>query len=282
MPCVSPAPLSAWMLAGPDAGVAPALGDDLLLPGRPRRRVRWRGARRLRAAAGSELQDHGHRALGVLRRPERRFDVHLDRRVAAVVDLAEQLLLDHRHAADGLLGGVRDGPRHLGGHLRHPTVDLAVEQLDDLGPADVPPRLRGRDARARLRYHELGQRRVGRHLRLVVVGEVGRLLVAAFDAAADLGDAEERQHPLVVGLGRFLGRLLRGRRRERRARRRRRRRLGGDGATSLNGGRDGERRTGDANRFGCEHWVRGCHNHSLRSASSAAKFVEATNPSGRS
>ena len=30
--------------------------------------------------------------------------------------------------------------------------------------------------------------------------------------------------------------------------------VGGYGATSVNGGRDGERRTGDANRFGCEHW----------------------------
>ncbi len=173
--------------------------------------------------------------------------------MAAVVDCPEQLLLDHRHAADGLLGGVGDRPRHLGRHLRHPTVDLAVEQLDELGPADVPPLLGGRDARPGLRYHELGQRRVRRHLRLVVVGEVRRLLVAAFDAAADLGDAEEREHALVVGLRRFLRRQLRGGWSGRR--------LSDCGVRRQDGGSHGQRPDGRraANRFACEHGERMPH-----------------------
>ncbi len=73
------------------------------------------------------------------------LDVDGDDGVGRVVDVADELLCDDGDIAVRLVGGAGDFPPHFGGVLGHAAVDLAVEDLDDLGAALVPPHLCGRD-----------------------------------------------------------------------------------------------------------------------------------------
>ena len=84
--------------------------------------------------------------------------------------------------------------RHVG---RHAAVHLALEALDDLRPADLPPLFGGSHLLALVRLEDLGQDGIGVGLALVVVGGEGAARIGV-EAAADGLDAQLVEHVLVV------------------------------------------------------------------------------------
>ena len=160
---------------------------------------RRRPARQEERAA--EHDHHRHRRLHVGRRDEPHLDVDVDRRERRVVDVARQLLHDDRHAAERVVRRRRHLPRDLRHVLRHAAEHFAIEVLDDLRAAlassTSPPIV------TFLPFFSVstsGRSGYGIGGRLVVVGVVGRLLVAA-RARAQLRDAELLHHVLVVFRG---------------------------------------------------------------------------------
>ena len=106
----------------------------------------------------------------------------------------------------------------LGTFLRNAADHLAIELLDDLGTALLPPRLGAGDLLAVLERQDFGQVGIRVGERLVVVGVVRRRLVSARARAKRL-DAELLHHVLMVGgrrRGVGIGRRARGRLRRRR------------------------------------------------------------------
>jgi hypothetical protein len=99
--------------------------------------------------------------------------------------------------ADHSYRRVADGPRDLWNVARHASEYLALEQLDDLRPPLLPPRIRGRDLPAVFESQHLWQVGEGICCRLVVVRLVRRRLVAARCRPQAL-DAELRHHVLMI------------------------------------------------------------------------------------
>ena len=118
---------------------------------------------------------------------------------ARVVDAADELLRDDRHAAD-CSSFVVDVTSHFtaGTSFGHAAVHLAVEQLDDLRPALLPPLLAASSrAVPSFEPQRVGQVRVRRRLALVGVGGERRVGLGV-GAAAQLVDLQQVQHPAVV------------------------------------------------------------------------------------
>ncbi len=191
---------------GIEHGVAPALRDELFLPGRSigSGAGRTRREAEARRETEAELDHHGDRPGRLRRRRERHLDLDADRRVGGVVGAAEQALRHDRDAGDRLGSRRGDEPRDGGRDLRHAPVDLAVEVLDDLGPARLPPGRSARDLPAALQHQRVRQLRVRVGLRLVVVDRVRRLRVARIRPGPQRRDPEQVHEPLVILLGREL------------------------------------------------------------------------------
>ena len=139
-------------------------------------------------------------------------------------------------------------PRDLRHVLRHASEDFAVELLDNLRPPLLPPHGRGRDLAAVLQRQDFRQVRERIGHRLVVVGVVGRGLVAAGPWPQGR-DTELLHHVPVIGGG-CCGVWVR-RRTARRRRCLRRRDAGAGGGCRLLGSRDGCR----------QHHRRACRGH---------------------
>ena len=246
MPLVRPAPLSAWMLAGIDRRVAPAVGDQLLGRGRiaaggaaaAGARRRGRARRRRRAPAPGmprrrRTSSSPAPALRVGRRDERHLDVDRDRRDTTSCRRA-------RRAACRSTGTSAD--RRRSRSASPSTSPSARSSARGRAPRARSPRRSPAAAasttcrrvvtlRAVLQRQDVGQVRIRIGLRLVVVGVIRRRLVAARPGPQRL-DAELLHHLPMILLGRLRGfsrgrGLRRGRgRRLRRLRRRRLRRLG--------------------------------------------------------
>ena len=121
--------------------------------------------------------------------------------------MAPELLGLGPDAADELdLLGL-DRPGHAGDIGRHAAIDLALEALDDLRPADVPPLLRGGHLLAGVGPEDLREHGEGIGLAFVIIGGIGALLVRV-ETAADGFDPELVEHVLVVLFGRESDRLL--------------------------------------------------------------------------
>ncbi len=103
-----------------------------------------------------------------------------------IVHFADEILRDDRREADHFAVDGGDGPSHLGDVRGDPAVDILRVHLDDLGATLLPPHFR--------RCHLLtvvggeGVRDVGKRvgILLVVVGVVGRFLVALWILLAGL------------------------------------------------------------------------------------------------
>ena len=220
---------------------APALGEGLL-PGRGAGRGGaaaascrcrrggcggWGGARRARRRGrGAErtvegdLDDDGDRLGCGGGEDEVGFDVDGEGRVGGVVDVADETLGDGGDSVLRPRRGRRDLPADGGDVGRNATENLAVEELDQLGTALVPPDLGGGDGLAVVQDERIGQVGPGVGPGLVPVDGIGAGAVLR-DAGAQRGDVQEVHHVLVVrgdgGLGRGgcgLGGLRRGRLRE--------------------------------------------------------------------
>ena len=123
--------------------------------------------------------------------------------------MADELLADDGVSAKRALDGPRHRPRDLGHILRHTAEHFAIEILDDLLTTGLPHR-GGGDLLPVLQRQDVRQLRVGIGQRLVIVGVVRRLLVAA-RPRAQCRDAELLHHVLVIFLRRpFLWRLHAG------------------------------------------------------------------------
>ena len=145
--------------AGIDGGEAPAVGDQLFGRGRvgirgaaadgaPRpgapatRREYRRGEGDLRNGAAAEHHHHRHRSLGVGGHDQRHLNIDLDIGIGGIVHVPDELLADHRMLADLRFGRLRHFPGHLRNVLGNAAQHLAIEVLDDLRAALIPPHRR--------------------------------------------------------------------------------------------------------------------------------------------
>jgi hypothetical protein len=201
---------------GRDTRIAPTGGDEEI----DRRRAAGHGsffrsgrgrAGRWRNRAGAEHHQDGD---GRLRRgghDDGHADIHGDGGKRGVVDMADQLLRDHRHAADLGADRLGDGPGDRWNILRHAAHDLSLEILDDLGAAQSPPLVGRGDSGAVFQDQGIGI--VGKRVGLggIVVGRIDDIRAgAATRAGTQLRDAELRKHGLVILIGGPVHRLRRG------------------------------------------------------------------------
>ena len=215
MPFVSPAPLSAWMLPGlivayphPSAiSCSVAGGSDGAAA--PPGAEPWRRRPKPRAGGGGAPG-----AGGIPDRPPNIIIIGtgLPRSAgvttviwistvmsgyARVVHGANQLLADHRRATDLELLRAIHTPCHLRNIRRHAADHFAIEILDNLRPALLPPHVRARDLLAVLERQRIGKVRVGIGECLVVVGVVRCRLVPA-RTRTQRRDPELLHHVLVI------------------------------------------------------------------------------------
>ena len=118
-------------------------------------------------------------------------------RIACVIDMADERFGDHRNVAVLLLRGADDLPCDSGQMRGNAAEDFAVEELDDLGTALLPPGFGCGDALAVVQKQGIGKVGVDVGLGLVVVGGI-RAVGAAAGAGAELLDAEQVHHALMV------------------------------------------------------------------------------------
>ena len=155
-------------------------------------------------------------------------DVDVDRRIRRVVDVTGELPRNDATAAER--AGVRRGdlPLDLRHVLGNATEYFALEVLDDLGATSRPLLRASSTLRPFVEREDVGQLRERIRLRLVVVGVIRILLVAA-RPRAQRRDAELLHHlPVVFGGGpvlRFRGWPLLGARLKGAPRRRVRQRI---------------------------------------------------------
>ena len=117
-----------------------------------------------------------------------------------------ELPAEHGMRADCRLGRGDNRPCDLRHGVRHAPQYFALEVLDDLRPALLPPHLGARNLAAVRQREGVGQGGEGIGERLVVVGVVRRLLVAA-RAGPQRSDAELLHHlSMVFGGGPFFRR----------------------------------------------------------------------------
>jgi hypothetical protein len=139
-------------------------------------------ARRLigsREAGAAKHDQHRNRSRGVGRRHQRHVNLHIDGRIRRVVDLPDEVLRDDAAEADHLVVNRRHVPRHLRHIFRNAAVNILLVPFDDLRPALAPPHLRCSYLLAVVQGERVGKIGIRIGLRLIVVGVVGRLLIAA-------------------------------------------------------------------------------------------------------
>ena len=196
----------AGAVVGLDAGggerhVAPAGGDELIggRRGGGLREAREARQRVVGHVAPAEHHEDRDGSLCVDRHDHRHLDVDRDRGMEGVVDVPDHPPGDDRLAADGRLHGLGHRPRDLRHVLGHAAVDLALEVLDDLGTALLPPHFRGRDLPAVLQGQDVRPVRIGVGLGRVVVRGVRHAGGGpAVVAGPKLRDAQLSQHVGVV------------------------------------------------------------------------------------
>ncbi len=201
------APHKPGAIVGLNAGrvqqrVAPARADQLdrgrRVRARQRGELRKRGRHRIRRKGGTAEQDHQrHWLLHPGGRYDHHLDLHLDVRAVAVVGAAAHFARDNRKRTGAVFGGADHAPFDLRRVRGHAPVDFALEILDDLRPAHLPPRLRVPHRPPVPCPHQLRIIREGVGLRLVVVGRVGRVLLRT-DAGPQPPYAELTHHVLVI------------------------------------------------------------------------------------
>ena len=98
--------------------------------------------------------------LRVGRRHERHADLDVDRGMRELSTVPTSWRPTTRFPPIIPLARRDDGPCDVGHVRRHAPDDLALEVLDDLGPALVPPRVGRRDLRAALQRQRIGQVRI--------------------------------------------------------------------------------------------------------------------------
>jgi hypothetical protein len=192
-------------------GVAPALGEDLLLPG-------GRGGGLLGHFgvefgdtlhdffAEGEFQHHGDGTGGFGGRGDGEFDVDGNGGICGVVDVADEMFCDDGDVAVGFVGGVDEFPGHFGDVCGDAAVNFTVEVFEDFSAAFVLPVLGGFDGFSILEDQRIGQRGVGAGFGFVVVGEVVGGVRGAVGGGADFGDVEGVYEALVVLVGGEVGR----------------------------------------------------------------------------
>ena len=114
--------------------------------------------------------------------------------------MTHELLRDHGRASHEFRFADLRRPRHLGHVAGNAAVHLARHVFGDLGAAQLPPLLGGRDLRAVLERQDIGEVGIRVGERLVVVGVIGRRVVSARTGAQGL-DAEQIHHASVILLG---------------------------------------------------------------------------------
>jgi hypothetical protein len=102
-----------------------------------------------------------------------------DIRVGGVVHRADELAAEHRASSHVEAFRAIDPPGHLGDVGRHAAEHLAIELLDNLRSALLPPDVRARDLLSVLEGQDVGQTRIRIREGFVVVGMVGCRLVPA-------------------------------------------------------------------------------------------------------
>ena len=188
---------------GVEERVAPAPGEDLLLPGGFLLRQRRWGGWAIgidRVVFEGDLEDNRDGVGCVRGERERRFDVDRDGGVGGVVDVADEVLGDGGDAAFGSGRGRDDLPVDGGDVGGDAAEGLAVEEFDDLGTPLGRPDFGGLDGLAIVQDERVGQVGPGIGLGLVVVDGVGGFGVRT-DAGAKCGDVEEIEEALVVFRG---------------------------------------------------------------------------------
>ena len=232
MPFVRPGAVVGLDAAGLHRGVAPAVGDQLLGRGRIRRCRRCgAGAPGAPPRPGPKPRAGGGGVPGAGGMPERPPNIIITGTgLAAFAGVTSVIWISTVISGYGELStapisslpttgrpptveslGAVDPPRHLGHVLRDAAEHLAIELLDDLGTALLPPRIGAGDLAAVLQRQDFRQVGIRIRQRLVVVGVIRRGLVAARTGTQRL-DAELLHHVLVVGCR---GRGIRVRRRAR-------------------------------------------------------------------
>ena len=193
---------------GIDVRVAPAIGDELF-------RCRWITAGRSRGAGNGERQrrgpgsrkiaaakhhHHGNRSSSIRRSHEKHLDVHADERVRRIIDMPNELLLDHRVRGDHSVFRIDYSPRHVWHILGDAANHLAFKIFDDFGSALRPPHLCTRNLLAVLQGEHVRKIGEGICFRFVVIRVIGRVFVSA-RARAERIDAELIHHVLMVLVG---------------------------------------------------------------------------------
>ena len=74
--------------------------------------------------------------------------------------MADQVFGDDGEVAVLFFGSLEDFPVDLRSHLRHPTIDLAVEEFHNLGATLVPPVLRRADLFTVVHHQWVGEPRI--------------------------------------------------------------------------------------------------------------------------
>ena len=184
-------------------GVAPAFGEELLLP-------RWAGGCLLGHFgvelgdalhdffAEGEFQHDGDGCGGFRGSGDGEFDVDGDGGVGGVVYVADEMFCDDGDVAAGFVDGVDEFPLYLGSVGGDAAVDFAVEVLEDFGTALFLPILGGFYGLAVFEDKRVGKRGVGAAFGFIVIGEVVGGVGCAVGAWADFFDVEEIHEALVV------------------------------------------------------------------------------------
>ncbi len=193
-----------------DRRVAPPRGNELFRGGRTRvaskraesatsgRRGRTGRPGKASAAESAEHHQDGHGPLGIRGRYQGQLDVHLDGRKCRVVYVANELFTSNRQSAHDAVGDLlRHSPAHRRDALRHPANDFALEVLEDLGAALLPPLLGGCHFLAISQGERVGEIGVRIGLLLIVIGTIGSAGAAA-GAGPEPDDPQLLHHILMV------------------------------------------------------------------------------------
>ena len=210
MPCCEAVAFVGLHAGGDVDGVAPAFGEELLLPSGTRGGLLGHFGVELGDAlhdffAEGELHYHGDGRGGFRRSGNREFEVDGNGGIGGVVYVADEVFCDDGDVAVGFVGGVDEFPlyvRSVGGDA---AVDFAVEVFEDFGAAFFLPVLGGFDGFSILKDERIGEWGVGAGFGFVVVGEVVGGVGGAVGAGADFFDVEEVHEALVVLLGGEVG-----------------------------------------------------------------------------
>src|SRR6267142_4861472 len=162
---------------GNQAGVTPTSCQNLLLPGWSTwygSTRWWRRRAKSRRKDKAEFHDHRNWTGCICGRGQGQLNVDGDLWNGRIINMAHQLLGDHRNVTILLIDSAGNFPLHLGCGSWNPTINLAVEVLHDLRTPLVPPCLSACHFLTVLQEKRVGQFRIWISLRLIVVRCIGR------------------------------------------------------------------------------------------------------------